>query len=53
MVPEPYGSLEGDLALTRGYMLEIDDGLDGLFMVAYDGKTNPSNFAHTVSGLRD
>jgi hypothetical protein len=34
-----------------GYKLEIDDGLDRAFRVAYDGTSTPSKIEYTVQGL--
>ena len=33
-------------------MIEVDDGLDGDFTVAYNGRDNPSQSEYTVDGLR-
>ena len=34
-----------------GYMLEIDDGLDGEYSTVYDGTSTPSKFNYTAEGL--
>ena len=34
-----------------GYMLEIDDGLDGSYATVYDGTSTPSKFNYTAEGL--
>jgi hypothetical protein len=38
-------------SLITGYRLYIDDGLDGPFHLAYDGKDRPSVLERTVDGL--
>jgi hypothetical protein len=38
-------------ALITGYVILIDDGLAGLFRVAYDGSTDPSKFTTAIYGL--
>lgn len=37
--------------LITGYRLYVDDGLDGDFVLAYDGKDKPSAFTRSVEGL--
>jgi hypothetical protein len=38
-------------SLITGYQVLIDDGLDGLFSVGYDGSANPSQVNAVISGL--
>lgn len=38
-------------SLITGYIVYIDDGLDGDFSVGYDGSTNPSLVFAKISGL--
>ena len=38
-------------SLITGYVLYIDDGLDGPFTVAYDGRDKPSKLSYTVMDL--
>lgn len=35
-------------SLITGYVVYIDDGLDGNFVVGYDGKSNPSKIFTTI-----
>jgi len=44
-VPPPTNSL------ITGYIVKIDDGLDGDFTIGYDGSTNPSKVYTTIEGL--
>ena len=37
--------------MITGYILYIDDGLDGDFAVAYNGINKPSKLAHSVDNL--
>lgn len=39
-------------SLITGYVVYIDDGLDGDFKVGYDGKLNPSLVFTTIQGLK-
>lgn len=38
-------------SLITGYLVMIDDGLDGDFQIGYDGSTNPSKVFSTIEGL--
>lgn len=38
-------------SLITGYIVLIDDGLDGLFTVGYDGTSNPSQVYASIEGL--
>lgn len=38
-------------SLITGYILYLDDGLDGDFEIAYDGRDHPSKLAFTATGL--
>lgn len=50
-MPEPYDALDDLNMLIRGYIVEIDDGLDGDYTIAYNGRTNPSQFTYTITNL--
>ena len=38
-------------SLITGYVLEVDDGLDGEYSIAYNGRDNPSTTSYTAEGL--
>jgi len=38
-------------SLITGYILYLDDGLDGEFKIAYNGRDQPSKLSFTVTGL--
>jgi hypothetical protein len=38
-------------SLISGYIVYIDDGLDGDFSIGYDGRTNPSLVSTKIAGL--
>jgi hypothetical protein len=43
----------GSSWLVTGYIVYIDDGLDGDFVRGYDGTSNPSQINSTISGLNE
>lgn len=38
-------------SLITGYLVYIDDGLDGDFVIGYNGQDNPSQISTTIEGL--
>lgn len=38
-------------SLITGYVVMIDDGLDGAFRIGYDGRQNPSKTTATANNL--
>jgi len=34
-----------------GYILQMDDGLNGDFVITYDGSSSPMEFEHLVTNL--